>query len=76
MHVIAIVEEAVAMFNLHDIARSMPRLDALVFGSVDFRRSAGMPAVFSCDTELDGVVERPHYEQQKTLLKRASDIND
>jgi len=26
--------------------------------------------------ELNGVVERPHYEQHKALLKRASDIND
>jgi citrate lyase subunit beta/citryl-CoA lyase len=58
VRVVAIVEEAAAVFNVHDIARSTPRLDALVFGSVDFRRSAGMPAVFSRDSDIDTAAQK------------------
>jgi citrate lyase subunit beta/citryl-CoA lyase len=53
VRVVAIVETAAAVFAVHDIARSTPRLDALIFGSVDFRRSAGMPATFSGEGDID-----------------------
>ena len=53
VRIVAIIEKAAAVFNIYDIAHSTPRLDALIFGSVDFRRSADMPATFSNDSRID-----------------------
>lgn len=58
MGVIVIVEHATAVFNLQDIVRSTPRLDALIFGSVDYRRSVGMPVAVSRESNVDTAAQK------------------
>lgn len=45
MGIVPLIERPSAIFNLFEIAHASDRIDAIVFGSVDFRRYMGMPTM-------------------------------
>ena len=56
LEIIPLIERPIAVFNARSIAAASPRVAAIAFGSVDFRRYMGMPTM---DANAD--VHLPRY---------------
>ncbi|WP_254525756.1 HpcH/HpaI aldolase/citrate lyase family protein [Natrinema caseinilyticum] len=56
MGIIPLIERPSAIFNLFEIAHASQRIEAIVFGSVDFRRYMGMPTM-----EQNPDIDLPRY---------------
>lgn len=69
-----LIEEVEAMINVEEIARSTPRLEALIFGMGDYSASQGVNRKAIAAGEYPGDVW--HYQRQKMIIAcRAAGID-
>jgi citrate lyase subunit beta / citryl-CoA lyase len=63
-----LIEEVEAMINLEDIARSSPRLEALIFGPADYSASQGMDSRVIDGQLADYPGDPWHYQRNRIAI--------